>query len=991
MLAISDDTSRWMVEGQDRAGVRLSAGWNQVLVKVAQRQGLWAARLRMTDLRGAVLPGLTLSTENQDAAVANLTEQWPPAPEDPILALLATERGPVVAYLTAWRLHGLGVARSARLAFEALVTSQPGCAICLQGLASAALADEDRDRALTALSAALEIDPGFVRAAIDRARIHQGMGLDASAEDDAKRSLMASPEDSEALALLAQIRLGHGFSIEGRRLADGADAALPGWCTYIILRAEAALALGDQAAAEALLIQARKANAMDWGPGLRLFDLFHRQGRLEEAARVYEKWLTQDPNSSEARQNVFTVRMEAGQDALAKAQIAELRRQNPDSPLSFRLEGDLCERRADPSCAIAAYRRSLTLNPADWGLRDHLEILAPSHDSLSRFQVTSTEVRRRARGTLASNYPGANAVVLLREETYVLHDDGSLGGRMHFAVQVFDQSGIDQYLNFQVGKPSHLKLKLAGTVDEDGLFHEVSSVDDGKVHFPLARPGSTFEIIYTWDAIPSSMSDWWSSFNFQDSAPAIEQRWIVAHPATRPLKTWKRGDRIEESRESLSDTSLVIFDAKDEPQLPSEPDAAPLESFRDMAFVSTFSSWDQVVRWQRASVDHQLQLDVADPVVKELAATLTKGASTADAKIAALASYVRREVHYNRADTNIYRWRAHPARRILETHYGDCKDKSTLFQALASNVGLQTENAFLLSSYDGRTPTQIPTLWFNHAVAYLPPQAGLSRPGPVDLTDDEIGSGFVPFGIQSANAVVFKPGTPAWRFEQIPFSPPQDHALHFSMSMKLDPKGETLAEIKMRAHGISAEEYRRGYRSAQHRAQVLDEIAGLLVPGGARVGTEAVSGLNDLDMDLDVEMQVTGPSSLRPMGDAWLVKIAGMPDVSGFTRQTSRVTPLRWGAATELDVDQEIEIPLNLRVGRLPDNVRLDGPFFRFELTAKRRGDHTILIAMRYQRKTAEISPKEFQAFRDAAVQVQRATEVTLALRTAPPKGPGAK
>ena len=357
-------------------------------------------------------------------------------------------------------------------------------------------------------------------------------------------------------------------------------------------------------------------------------------------------------------------------------------------------------------------------------------------------------MRRTAISTPKSSFPGANAVVILRELTSVLHEDRSDRYRFHMAAKAFDRTGIERYLNWNLMGVHNLKIERAGAYDEAGEFHQVSSVDKGVIHFPVQGENETVELIFTADSRPRSGTQWWDDFSFQGNDLILQARWLLQHPVDRPLRTWRRG-AITERRVTVPGGEIIAFEAKNQRALVEEPGVAPEASFRDAAMASTFQTWDEVVTWIRASVDDQLALDVKDPKVQELAKQIVARAKTPDDKVAALAFFVRHDIHYNQADTDIHRWRAHPARRVLETHYGDCKDKATLFLALAKNAGVVAEDAVLLVNFFGTTPTEIPTLLFDHAVAFLPPQPGLTHTGLLDLTAEDFGTGSVPFGISS--------------------------------------------------------------------------------------------------------------------------------------------------------------------------------------------------------------------------------------------------
>ena len=97
-----------------------------------------------------------------------------------------------------------------------------------------------------------------------------------------------------------------------------------------------------------------------------LFDqavALHGQGRLDEAARLYEQILSANPNLMDARHMLGVVRAQQGRHNEAYALIAPVVAANPNDALSlanYRNVLGALERQKE---AVAYYDRSLALNP----------------------------------------------------------------------------------------------------------------------------------------------------------------------------------------------------------------------------------------------------------------------------------------------------------------------------------------------------------------------------------------------------------------------------------------------------------------------------------------------------------------------------------------------------------------------------------------------------------------------------------------------------
>ena len=230
--------------------------------------------------------------------------------------------------------------RDARVAFEELANKGPKCAICLQGLSHTTLDDEDPDRALTSLAEAQDDDPGFARAALGEARIHEHMGFEHEAEVAAEAAVARNGRDAEALDLLSELRLRRHFAAEANRLAEAAVEVSPDWAPHLLAEAAATLALGDHAKAETLLQQAFTVSPASARSLEALTHFLTNEGRPAEAAKLLEAWLAHDPNQTDLIAQLGEAQLLAANDDGVRAQVAAIRKLSPDAPRGC-AEGEL--------------------------------------------------------------------------------------------------------------------------------------------------------------------------------------------------------------------------------------------------------------------------------------------------------------------------------------------------------------------------------------------------------------------------------------------------------------------------------------------------------------------------------------------------------------------------------------------------------------------------------------------------------------------------
>ncbi len=128
---------------------------------------------------------------------------------------------------------------------------------------------------------------------------------------------------------------------------------------------------------------------------------------------------------------------------------------------------------------------------------------------------------------------------------------------------------------------------------------------------------------------------------------------------------------------------------------------------------STGKSWKDVAAGYTKIVEEKL----AQARVGDLAARLTKGKATRDAKIAAIVEFLNHEIRYTGVElAQASLFPSTPA-ETLARKYGDCKDKSLLLIALLRAVGVDADLALLSAGTRLDVAPDLPGMGlFDHAI-----------------------------------------------------------------------------------------------------------------------------------------------------------------------------------------------------------------------------------------------------------------------------------
>ena len=192
---------------------------------------------------------------------------------------------------------------------------------------------------------------------------------------------------------------------------------------------------------------------------------------------------------------------------------------------------------------------------------------------------------------------------------------------------------------------------------------------------------------------------------------------------------------------------------------------------------------------------------VATPRIAQLARQLTAGVSDERGKALLLSDWVRKNIRYVGVYIGPGGVVPHSAATVLENRYGDCKDHSSLLEALLGAVGIDSSGALINSGNVYRLP-HAPTLGiFNHMITYVPSLALY-----LDSTADAIAAGYLPAQDLGKPVLLIKSGL-------IARTPPsQIERSRNSLVFQVGKGGSTRFRVAKTKAGAIAEPFRKAIR-----------------------------------------------------------------------------------------------------------------------------------------------------------------------------------
>ena len=251
--------------------------------------------------------------------------------------------------------------------------------------------------------------------------------------------------------------------------------------------------------------------------------------------------------------------------------------------------------------------------------------------------------------------------------------------------------------------------------------------------------------VVTTTSKPLIPSQFWQTWNFISDAICLDEQVELDVPRHRNLEL-KASQGVTQTAHEQGDrriyhwsTSTLKYDTPADLLKRFKFDIQTLlegvrpEPPRQIVF-STFDTWGEIGNWY-AQLENERR--AVTPEIRAQADAITKGESSDAAKAEALYRWVAANIRYVSLSFGLGRYQPHAAAEVLTNRYGDCKDKSTLLEALFEAEGLHADPVLVNSARD--IDPDVPTpLQFDHVITLL------SLDGKKVWLDSTIGAG--PFG-----------------------------------------------------------------------------------------------------------------------------------------------------------------------------------------------------------------------------------------------------
>ncbi len=786
--------------------------------------------------------------------------------------------------------------------------------------------------------------------------------------------------ETEAMRL---VQIGFDFSREemaaGITAIGKARTAYPGSTTMLNMDVMVARNLNnDPDRARQLIVAYLKDYSLD-AQLEALAANYNDEGKSDKAIGLYRELLERHPESRRYRWNVKGILMQQEKYEAALAEVDALLEQSPYSAGYHEERGDLLRRLNRMPATIAAYQRSLQLYPNDFALRTKLRGLRDERSLFSYLDSTNVAQVIELSGTRYddTDHPFAQ---LSDETRFVVYEDGVSEYRVELLFKVLNEGGIEMLKEYGL---DGVDIREARVIKPDGTKVDAERGGGGLV-FAKLNVGDYLHIDYSGRDYNSGryLGHFWGQSTLNSWYPTGARRYQLLVPKGRAFSHEVSGLRLSPKQETRGEFDVYTWATDDLPVLREEPLGPVGEDAQAVLRFTSVPDWQYIADWyselstSRVKPDYAVRAKVAE-LFPEGGASLSERA-----RVERIYNFIVQKIEYSSLPFRQSAYVPQRAGKTLATQLGDCKDVSSLFVAMAGEVGVGADLVLVNTRDNGQTSMALPSTLFNHCIVRL-----RSTGEYLELTDKHLAPGSSSNDIYNSVAL---PIVGASRGAQLTQVTPGVHpngklvraSGHFEenelvLHRDLDFVGSLASDMRHRYRDANRDNQRDLLRdhvdARMDRPYTLHDFsfAGLGTP------TDTVR----IAYDVTVERALTKMQSFRILQLPWATAFGSID----FASVAERATDLCLWRYTGTDLETEtieIALPKGYRLLELPEAVNLEADGLRYALAFEEIAG-VLRATRRWQMSRDEFTAEEYPAVRKLLQQVQEADQQMIGLQTA--------
>jgi hypothetical protein len=477
-------------------------------------------------------------------------------------------------------------------------------------------------------------------------------------------------------------------------------------------------------------------------------------------------------------------------------------------------------------------------------------------------------------------------------------------------------------------------------IREKSLIFEFSLYSDVKAkEFYLPRVTKDCLVEYEYQFRLKSLL-YWSDWYFRSDLPSLYSGYTLIFPKDFNSRAKVLKAYIEPKIDFKKGKQVFLWESwnnaavRKEVFMPSAVDSIPRLAFSPVQFnfdgrVFASRTWNDIAAWyleiSRPSI-------VPTDQISSLAADLTSGLSSDQAKIKAIFDYVQEHIRYVSIAVGVGAYRPHLCSEILEYGYGDCKDMTSLMIALLKGVEIESYPALLSTRRHQSVLESIPSIKpFDHVVVAVPRDDGYIW---LDPACRNCRFGELPFEDQGASALIVRPD---WgELTLIPETGEDENTTYTTWDITLGSDGSVTGSLHIQATGQEELAFKASLTELrpQRRIKALVNFLNSWFVNPYLISSEFLNFENG-DSNISVQAGFLSDGfGVIDKGNLFIPVNLNTQDYLGVMfPDLQRNHPILFDYRFINEDIMKVRIPPEFEITHLPGAVKLDQPFGLFQST----------------------------------------------------------
>ena len=598
----------------------------------------------------------------------------------------------------------------------------------------------------------------------------------------------------------------------------------------------------------------------------------------------------------------------------------------------------------------------------------------------------------------ASDYPSANSVTIVNDQSVVYQADGKFTNTMHTVRLVLAPEGKAEAsaTSIQYAKDAEKEQVLvAQVIKADGPDIPVKPADiqdveqdgDANIYDPNGRAikitfsglavGDAVEVVHRLTRQLPTRPDYFNDvFAFQRMEPMLSTTYAVDGPASKPLVAElyhpERGAKVVATRQKVGDRIRYAWTARNAPQLVPET-AMNFSTELPMLVVTTDPSWHNFSKWWAEVTKPQMELTAdLSAKVKEL----TKGKQTDAEKIKALFDFVSADIRYR--GLGVGPRTGYTPRKASETYtsrWGVCRDVSILLTTMLRAEGFDAYP--VLTNMGDPVLPKVAYDGFNHAIVALKNKSGgWTYMDPTAKNMHDLLPG------QEAEQNTLISSARGEGLSSIPAADPAANLGHAIAASAINADGSLTSKVTFETRGFFDLVVRStaAMMSRDQQREAIEEVIHQALPDATLVAYEVSSPLALFDpMKITAEIKV--PNAAVKAGDHLLLRTLV---TSGALGLVEGVLPRILGSAPtrkytldahvtfQYDQDETVTLGSGMKVVALPNPARTGNKVSTLDASCTQQDATTIVCHRSFALRSRFVEPAAYESLRGVIATLGR-------------------